>query len=288
MYCFSLGGYAQDVTIEEPYLLNSNVSKTSVTVPQALPKWAPPPPEPPYYPNIGPTPPTPPTPPGPPPTPPTPGGGGGNTPSQPSVATSKGGSSMAMVGVALGAGIPIVVGGGLLGFFLTRKSAPVSLPPVLGNINPSISPITNDANKTSFDFNFGEEILYYMAFSNNPQSPIYKDSVLYIKIPTWLEYMPDSTTLNNVKLTDEDDNDILTYYKDDSLIVIKVGVANEEPSLAINFGAKVLTQSVSKSEAFCQVKFQSIQYNYSTDWNKMSVYPEKTLPPVLEKILSNQ
>lgn len=289
MYCFSLSGFAQNINIDKAINLDTNVTSQSIKFPQTLPKWAPPPPEPPYYPNVGPVPPTPPTPPGPPPTPPGPPtpGGGGDSPSH-KIATSKGGSSMAMVGVALGVGIPVVVGGGLLGLFLSRKHAPVTLPPVIGGINPTLPAVSNNANKTSFDFNFGEEILYYLAFNNDSQSPIYNDSVLYIKIPTWLDYIPESTILNNVKLTDEADDDILTYYKDDSLIVINIGVANQEPSLAINFGAKVLTQSVSKSEAFCEVKFQSVKYNYSTEWNKMSVYPEKTLPPVLEKILTNQ
>ncbi|MGD9581564.1 MAG: hypothetical protein AB7V50_09345 [Vampirovibrionia bacterium] len=286
MYCFCTTSYSQTININQNINLKSEVTVESIKAHYFLPKWSPPPPEPPYLPKPVPPGPGPGPTPGPSPSP-SPGGGGGNTPSNSTASSSGGGSGMAMAGVALGVGLPVVIGGSLLGLFLRRKKPPVTLPPVLGNINPTL-PNTNNVAQSGFTFEFGEEILYYLAFENNQQNPIYSDSVLYIKLPAWLEYLPDSTTVNNVKLSDKADDDILTYFKDDSLLIMNIGATNKMPSISINFGAKVLTQSVSKSEAFCEVKFQSIQNNYSTDWNKMSVFPNKTLPPSLETILSNQ
>lgn len=263
--------YGQKVKINQNIRLNSSVPKRAIESPRTLRIWDYPPPEPPYiYHGHGPTPKPDPI-----------------IPGKAPVVTGGGGSSgMALIGVGIGAGIPTVIGGGLLGFMLTRHPSSIILPPISSTLNPQIS--VNKTNSNFYSFQNGEEILYNLVFKNTSQTPIYKDSTMYVKVPAWLDYKPESTYINNVKLTDLAADDELTYFKDDSLLVFNIGNSDTDKGISITFGAKVLTSTVSADEAFCLVKFQSVSNNYETDWKRLSVDANNTLPPVLQKVISTK
>lgn len=274
LYSFPVSG--QQVNLNQNMNMNSDIAKNAVSVPQTLPKWKPFPPEPPYNPD-GPTPPDPPIPPGPTPIPIVSSESSG-------VGKSGGGSSMALVGVGIGASLPIAIGGGVLAIVLGRRHGGVQPLPTNLTLNP---PITNniDPTSTNYEFKFGEEILYNLIFKNSQPTPIYPDSVMYVKIPSWMEYIPQSAMLNNTKLTDKQDEDILTFYPDESMLVINIGNVDTSEGVVFNFGAKVLTQTVSRKEAFCLVKFQSPSMKYETDWQQLSILQNRPLPISLERVL---
>lgn len=273
---------ALNVNIDSNLNLDSEIQEAAISNPRSLEVWDQSDPDPPFVPDPS-------------------GPGGGDTPVGPSPgytasettrtappSSSSGGSGgMGAAGAVIGASVGVAGGGGLLALLLTRGGNSVSLPPISNQINPQLAKI-NAQNNSAYSFQFGEEILYYLLFKNTSRTPIYKDTVLYVKIPVWMEYIDSSTNINNYKLSDDADDDIFTYYKDDSLIVINLGQLKDMDEISLNFGAKVLSRNISKNEAFCQVKFQSINNKYETDWYKMSILPENNLPPVLNKVLKSQ
>jgi hypothetical protein len=261
------------IKINQNLDLRNDLPKTSVKNHLALPVWTIPPPEPPYHPsNDDPPKPIPPKP--------------RPTPHHEIIHTESSGGSRGM-GVAMagvGVSAAVLVGGGLLAFFLTR-GGPYYLPTKTGSINP---PVNTSTASGIYNFNVGEEVQYNLVFKNSPKTPIYKDTIAYIQIPDWIDYVPQTIFVDNARLTDAADNDIATYFKDDKMIVLKVGDLDTQKGIMISFITKVLTATVTKEEAFCRVKFQSVANNYDSDWKKLSIDPEMQLPPFLKSVVETK
>jgi hypothetical protein len=258
---------SQNVRVEfdTDFDLKNKIPMRSVTTPKYLPIWTPPPPEKPYDPKKKPDPPDPPVPPDPP------------KPHD----KKHGGSGMGLALAGVGVSVPLLVGGGVLALCLSRKKPPY-LPPNPGSLNPKMT------DPISYQFDFGEEILYSLVFKDSEKTPIHPDTLVYIQIPAWLEYQPETTYINNYKLTDKADDDHLIYFKDDNMLVLSMNGIDTAEGIVINFTSKVLTSSVSKKEAFCHVKFQSITNNFETKWLQLSVDDENQLPSSLVNVLNSK
>lgn len=270
MNLLSFNSQALAYKIDETLKLKNSIDYRAIGMPKVLNIWTPFPTEPAYLDPENPDPPKPPKP--------------APKPQQGEISTG-GGSSAGMAIAGIGAAVPLLIGGGMLAFFLTKGSPGLkTIPPQL---NPRIS-----YNDTLFDnifnFNYGEEVNYNMIFKNTEQTPIYSDSVLYLKLPDWLEYIPDSFTVNDIKLTDEVDKDMLAYFKDEKMLVLQIGLFDTQEGALINFTAKVLTETVSPHEPFCTVKFQSISKNYQSKWIEMSLQKDRTLPPEMVDVINKK
>lgn len=115
--------------------------------------------------------------------------------------------------------------------------------------------------------NFGnEEILYNIDFKNSAQTPIYKDTLMFIKIPDWLKYSYGSLKLNNEKLTDEKDKDRLTFLMEDKILQISLENLNTNNKITLTFGAKPITTNIPENNSYCLIKFQSKSKNTEMGW----------------------
>lgn len=246
--------------VNDQFYLNSNILERAISNPYSLQIWKPPPPEAPYLPNKT------------------------NiedvttsTDSNFPISTFSGHSGLSagvITAIVLGTSLPILFEGGLLALSIKKSGGSILLP-VKNSSRPG---------DTTYCFNYGEEIMYNLVFKNSEETPIYPDTVMYIKVPSWLEYKVESTNINNTKLTDEADDDVVTYFSNDSLLVINLGNIDPGDGIVITFNAKVLTQTVSMQEAFCLVKLQSISQKFESDWRPLSIFQDRQLPPKLERI----
>lgn len=122
-------------------------------------------------------------------------------------------------------------------------------------------PVNNDIN----DFSNGE-ILYNIDFINSEETPIYSDTVIFIKIPEELKYSENSLKLNNQKLTDESDKDRLNFLNEDNTLKISLKELNKNKRITINFGAKPLTSNIPEKTPHCLIKFQSKFQKSELNW----------------------
>lgn len=278
-------GQAINIEIEDDILIHSVVEESGISNPQSLPRWTPPPEEPQYLPNPSLT---------------SKIKGFKQLPqnittSSPVTLNNKttfpsgnsGGSGINIAAITLGTSIPISILGGTLAMLILKHRSPLVLPPLPVSSNPKIPTISpnTDPLVPNYDFTFGEEIFYYLVFKNSDQTPIYPDTRMYVKIPYWLEYTPDTLTINNFKLTDQAGDDMFSLFNDESLLLINIGEVSEEENIIMTFRARVLSQSITKDEAFCQVKFQSPQNKFETNWHKLSVNPQNKIPSNMNNLL---
>lgn len=279
IYC-PLFGQSLEIEFDQAGILNTIVEPESVNNPAILKQWTPRAAEPPYLPNPK---------------------GKNNNASTPIIQTNPvnltpnipqgsktaraSGSNAKTLGIVLGTSIPVGLYTGALTFLLLRKGPSVSLPPIVGSTNLPLNTSTATPFNANHSFKFGEEVLYYLILEDTSQTPISEDTVVYIKLPPWLKYEIDSTTLNNNNLTDKTDEDLLNYFEDESLLLLNLGPIKNDNRFIINFAAKVLTQNVSIEEAFCEIKVQSIKNNTESDWFKINLLPQKTIPKNIENLI---
>ncbi|OGI00648.1 MAG: hypothetical protein A2Y25_06860 [Candidatus Melainabacteria bacterium GWF2_37_15] len=138
--------------------------------------------------------------------------------------------------------------------------------PVAGTFKNVI--IGNNSQDASEGFLF-EEILYEIELQNSEETPIYSDTVILIKIPEWLEYSENTFELNDLKLSDKNDNDALTYVRKKSLLKVDPGSHNNAEKIKISFNAKILDKEKLENNPFCLVKFESNIHNVSTKWRSL-------------------
>jgi len=122
-------------------------------------------------------------------------------------------------------------------------------------------PVNNDIN----DFSNGE-ILYNIDFINSEETPIYSDTVIFIKIPEELKYSENSLKLNNQKLTDESDKDRLNFLNEDNTLKISLKELNKNKRITINFGAKPLTSNIPEKTPHCLIRFKSKFQKSELNW----------------------
>ncbi|MEW5821448.1 MAG: hypothetical protein AB1782_14750 [Cyanobacteriota bacterium] len=253
----------QKFQFDQDGILNTFVAPKSVTFPLGLEVWDPTPEEPSYLPNPG------------------------NNSTGSSLSTFNinntnaeftnsnlvSGPGNTALAIALGTGIPVGLYTGVLTFLLLRKGKSVSLPPLVGSTNNPISNLTANStyNQPGFGFKFGEELTFCFVIKDTIATPIYSDSIMYIKLPSWLNYSPESTLINNIKFTDIKDIDSVTYFEEESLLLIDIGSLKNNQNLILTFSGKILTESVLENEPFCCIKFQSLRNNLDTKWFDMPI-----------------
>jgi hypothetical protein len=133
------------------------------------------------------------------------------------------------------------------------------------NANFSMMPPNNNIN------NFGnEEILYNIDFKNSPETPVYHDTIIFIKIPDWLKYSEGSLKLNNQKLTDKKDKDRLVFLPEDGILKISLKNINLKQKITVTFGAKAISANNSENIPYCLIKFQSKSAKNEMEWQPFS------------------
>ena len=170
--------------------------------------------------------------------------------------TSSGSDSWSTAGSTIGSGIPTAMYSGLWSLLNSRK---------LQRSRYINVKLTTDAH----DFDAGEEVLYEMQLRNSKDTPLYSDTVMYIRIPEWLQYTEGSLKINDDKLTDIKDNDSLTYLKDKSLLVLDLNKQNAKKIININFISKVQAEEPDKDMTLCLIKFKSDSKKIETGWKAL-------------------
>lgn len=118
---------------------------------------------------------------------------------------------------------------------------------------------------------YNDRIPYRIVLNNPENAPLREDTMLYIKVGKSITYIPHTTKLNDIRLTDQADSDILSYSKDDNILKVAIGSPNLPPNKVLTFFTRPLEDVILLNGSHCLYKFESKSANYESEWIPLKI-----------------